>query len=174
MRFLKLSVISFLILFFVVTAIGLLFPSTASVSRAVEVTAAYDTVYKYLNDVKYWKLWMEGADSSTISFLSDRTEGKGTIAKIGTGQVTITNNTKDSIYTVWTSAKGNIQNSVFTIMPHARDSGITIQWFFEQKLGWYPWQRFGSFANDKILGPVMEQSLNKLKTIVSSSKVTNQ
>src|SRR5919197_806960 len=107
MRFLKLSIISFLILFFVVTFIGLLFPSTVTVSRAIEITAQRDTVYKYLSDIKYWKLWLAYADSSTISFLSARTAGEGTVAKIGTGEVTMTRTTADSIYTIWKSAKGH-------------------------------------------------------------------
>ena len=170
MRFLKLSVFSFIILFFVVTGIGLLFPSTVTVSRAVEIASPYDTIYKYLSDIKYWKLWMEGADTNTISFLSARTEGIGAVAKIGTGEVTITRTTPDSIYSVWKSAKGNVQNSTFTLMHNLKDSNVTVQWYFEQKLDWYPWERFGSMANDKILGPVMEQSFAKLKKVLETKK----
>jgi len=170
MRFLKLSLISFLILFFIVTVIGLLFPSTVTVSRAIEVASSRDTIYKFLSDVKYWKLWMAGADSNTILFLSARTAGEGTVAKIGTGEVTMIRTTRDSIYTVWKSAKGNVQNGVFTVMPNLKDSNITVQWYFAQKLEWYPWERFGSMANDKILGPVMEQSFDKLKKILEAKK----
>jgi uncharacterized membrane protein len=170
MRFLKLTVISFVILFFVVTVIGLFFPSTVTVSRAVEISSPRDTIYKYLSDVKYWKLWMEGADSNTISFLSARTAGEGTAAKIGTGEVTITRTTPDSIYTIWESAKGNVQSGVFTIMQNLKDSNTTVQWYFAQKLEWYPWERFGSMANDKILGPVMEQSFDKLKKSLETKK----
>jgi Polyketide cyclase / dehydrase and lipid transport len=170
MRFLKLTLISFIILFSVVTIIGLLFPSTVSVSRATEIATSYDTVYKYLNDVKYWKLWMASADTSTIVFESVRTAGTGTVAKIGTGEVTMTRTTRDSIYTTWKSEKGNVQNSAFVIMHNLRDSNLTVQWYFEQKLNWYPWERFGSLANDKFLGPVMEESLHKLKTVLEVKK----
>ena len=62
-----------------------MFPSTVKVSRVANITAPYDTVYKYFNDVKYWKLWMDGADTETISFLSTKTEGEGTVVKIGAG-----------------------------------------------------------------------------------------
>jgi uncharacterized membrane protein len=170
MRFLKLAVISFIILFAVITVIGLLFPSTVSVSRAIEVAAPKDTIYKYLSDIKYWKLWMEGADTNTITFESARTAGTGAVAKIGTGEVTITHTTPDSIYTIWKSAEGNIQNSGFTILPHLKDSGFTVQWYFQQKLNWYPWERFASLGNDKILGPVMEQSFDRLKKILETKK----
>jgi len=166
MRILKLVLVSFFILFGVVTAIGLLFPSTVKVSRAVNINASYDTVYKYLNDAKYWKLWMDGADSSTISFLSAKTAGPGTVVKIGTGdEVTITKSTADSIYSNWKSGEKNIQQSIFTILKDASGNVATAQWSFEQQLNWYPWERFGSMANDKLLGPVMEQSLAKLKAV---------
>ena len=168
MRFLKLFLISFVILFLVVTVIGLLFPSTVTVSRAIEINSPRDTIYKYLQDIKYWKLWMAGADTNTISFLSARTAGQGAVAKIGTGEVTMTRTTPDSIYTVWKSEKGNIQNSAFTTMPNLKDSNITVQWYFAQRLNWYPWERFGSMANDKILGPIMEQSFDKLKKVLEA------
>jgi uncharacterized membrane protein len=166
MRILKLVLVSFFILFAVVTAIGLLFPSTVKVSRAVNISAPYDSVYKYLNDVKYWKLWMEGADTATLVFISMKTEGPGTVAKIGvSGEITMLKSTQDSIFSDWKSGKGNIQHSVFTLLKGASDV-TTAQWSFEQKLNWYPWERFGSMANDKILGPIMEQSLDKLKKVL--------
>lgn len=168
-KIIRLIVISLIVLFSVVTGIGLLFPSTVRVSRAVTVNAGYDSVYKYLNDVKYWKLWMAGADSSTIEFLSARTAGMGTVAKIGTGQITITRNTPDSIYSTWKSEQGNVQTSAFTIIRDSANTKTVVQWYFEQKLNWYPWERFGSFANDKILGPVMEQSFDKLKRVIERS-----
>jgi Polyketide cyclase / dehydrase and lipid transport len=167
MRILKLVLASFFILFAIVTGIGLLFPSTVKVSRAVNISAPYDTVYKYLNDAKYWKLWMDGADSSTIVFLSAKTEGTGTVVKIGTGgEVTITRSAADSIFSNWKGGDASIQHSVFTLMKDATNNVTTTQWSFEQQLNWYPWERFGSMANDKILGPVMEQSLDKLKIIL--------
>ena len=166
MRFLKLAVISFFILFSIVTSIGLLFPSSVRVSRAVNISSPYDTVYKYLNDTKNWKLWMQGADSATIQFLSAQTEGQGTAIKIGTGKVDITKNTSDSILTVWTSAGGNIQTSGFILLNDTARTITTVQWFFEEQLNWYPWERFGSMGNDKILGPVMEESLDKLKKLL--------
>lgn len=166
MRFLKLALISLIILFLLTTAIGLLFPPTAKVTRVADIAAPYDTVYRYLNDVKYWKLWMYGADANTIAFLSARTAGTGTVAKIGTGEVTITRCTPDSIYMIWKSQKGNVQTSAFVMYNNTARNYVTVQWFFEQKINWYPWERLGAMANDKILGPVMEQSFDKLKKVL--------
>ncbi len=165
-RLLKLAVISFFILFAIVTSIGLLFPSMVRVSRAINISAPYDTVYNYLNDTKYWKRWMQGADSATIKFISTQTAGGGTEIKIGTGKVVIQRNTADSIVTVWTSEKGSVQTSGFVLLKDSAGSITAIQWYFDQQLKWYPWERFGSMGNDKILGPVMEESLDKLKKML--------
>jgi thiamine kinase-like enzyme len=45
-----------------------------------------------------------------------------------------------------------------------------VQWQFEQKLKWYPWERLGSMMNDKILGTMMENNLNRLKTLAETKK----
>lgn len=166
MRLLKLSVISFIILFSIVTSIGLLFPSTVRVSRAINIGAPKDTIYRYLDNVSYWKLWMDGADSTTIKFISENKEGRGAAIKIGTGNVLITHTATDSILTEWKSEKGNIQTSGFVLVTDTVHHITAVQWYFEQQVAWYPWERFGSMANDKILGPVMEQSLDKLKKIL--------
>jgi len=165
-RLLKLAVISFVILFLIVTSIGLLFPSTVRVSRAISISASYDTVYNYLNNVTHWKQWMDGADSTTIKLISTKTAGTGTVIKIGTGNVSIIHNTADSILTEWKSEQGNIQTSGFYLVTDSIHKITTVQWYFEQHIGWYPWERFGSMANDKVLGPVMEQSLDKLKKVL--------
>lgn len=166
MRLAKLFFISVIVIFALLTAIGLLFPSEVRVSRAVAIHSNADTLRKYLSDVKYWKLWMAGADTNTIQFLGMKTAGAGTVAKIGTGEVSITKETQDSIITVWKSEKGSVQNGSFVIYKDASGVNNTVQWLFTQQIGWYPWERFGSMANDKILGPVMEESLAKLKTVL--------
>lgn len=162
MRIIKLIIASIIVLFSILTAIGLLFPSTVRVSRAVKIEASRDTVYKYMNDLKYWKLWMAGEDTGTIVFLKSKTEGAGTVIKMGTSEVSVKRSVNDSIYTYWKSAKGNVQQAVFIIT--AKGNSTDVQWYFEQHVDWYPWERLSSMMNDKILGPVMEESLNKLKS----------
>ena len=40
-----------------------------------------------------------------------------------------------------------------------------VQWYFDFKVKWYPWEKFGSIVFDKELGPPMEQSLEQLKKL---------
>lgn len=162
MRLFKLAIISFCILFLVVTGIGLLFPKATRVSRATDIHAPVDSVYQYLMDIKYWKFWMSGADTGMITFLSQKTSGAGTVVRFGNYEVREISADKDSIVTEWKSAKGNAQVAVFNIIPHDSTT-VTINWYFTSIANWYPWERFRSMLNDKILGPPMENSLGALK-----------
>ncbi len=165
MRIIKLIIISIVALFFVVTAIGLLFPGTVRVLRAIDINAPHDSVYHLLTDVKYWKLWMDGAENNTIQFLSVKTAGAGTVAKIGTSKVTILKATSSNIITTWEFDNGKKQNSVFNLTTNLKNNITTVQWYFEQQLNWYPWERFGSMMNENILGPLMEKDLSNLKNL---------
>ena len=156
-------------MFIIVTAIGLFFPSTVRVSRAIDIYATSDTLHHFISDVKYWKLWMQGAEKSTIQFLSAKTAGAGTVARIGNDEVGILSAAPNSILIQWKGIKGNIQNSGFELISYPAKNITTVQWWFEQHINWYPWERFASIMNDKILGPSMEQSLNNLKLLAEKN-----
>ncbi|MEO7210001.1 MAG: hypothetical protein ABIY35_03560 [Chitinophagaceae bacterium] len=162
MRVLKLAIISFIILFIVVTSIGLLFPASIRVSRATDIHAPADSVFLYMSDMKYWKFWMNGADTGTITFLTQKTSGAGTVARFGNYEVSEISVTKDSIVTIWKGEKGSSQSAVFNIIPRDANS-VTVNWYFTSVANWYPWERFSSMMNDKIMGPPMESSLSVLK-----------
>lgn len=162
MRVIKLAFISFIILFLIVTGIGLLFPASVRVSRATDINAPRDSAYLYVSDMKYWKFWMNGADTGTLTFLSQKTSGPGTVVRFGNYEVSELIATKDSIITEWKSTKGSIQRSVFNIISRDTNSS-TINWYFTSTVQWYPWERFSSMMNDKIMGPPMESSLSALK-----------
>jgi hypothetical protein len=38
-----------------------------------------------------------------------------------------------------------------------------VQWYFDFRLKWYPWEKFGSIVFDQQLGPSMESSLENLR-----------
>lgn len=163
MRYIRMAFFAIIILFLILTGIGLMFPSTVRTTRAIDIHAPFDSVYKYLNDPKYWKNWMAGADSNTITFLSNKTEGPGTLIKMGTGEIKITRNAEDTIFSVWKSAGGKVLHAAFIPFIPKNENAITVQWYFEQTVEWYPWQRLGTLSNDKVLGPVIQESLENLK-----------
>ncbi len=155
MRLIKLAIISVLVLFLMVTVFGLLFPSTVKVSRAINISAPRDSVFALVSNIDKWNLWMEaiGADSSNA------------IEQKSFEQFTVLHAGKDSVNTVWKSDNGKIQQCNFLLFEDRRVNITTINWYFLQRINWYPWERLGSMLNDKILGPFMENSLENLKNL---------
>ena len=58
---------------------------------------------------------------------------------------------------------GQQQLSTIRIIGNNTQDYAVVQWQFVQQIGWYPWDRFGSMMNDKIMGTMMEQNLQSLK-----------
>lgn len=166
MQLFKLAIISIVVLFCIVTGIGLLFPSSIRVSRAININASPDKVYSYINDISSWKLWMQGVKDNNIEFANAKKSGEGTVAKIGTNEIDITRSAVDTIELIWKTQNGKTQMSGFEFIPDAQKKITRVQWYFLQQLKWYPWERFGAMANEKILGPSMDSSLNSLKRII--------
>ena len=165
MRLIKLFVISVVVLFAIITGLGLLLPSAVRVTRNITIHAPQDTVYRYISDVKYWKFWLEGAKANPVQFLSKRTAGIGTVALLNGQQISIEMASKEWVETVWKTSKGKMQKGIFQIQPVASAGGTNVNWYFEQKVAWYPWERLSTLSNDKLMGPGMEQSLDNLRAI---------
>jgi uncharacterized membrane protein len=167
MRFIKLAVYSIVILFVLVTLISLLFPSVAKVSRAVDINASTADVYQQINNMGRWPLWLKGIQ--TYHLLSKDSSGTGAIAEVEGSKVLIIRNTADSIVTEWIGARGGKQTGVFVFIRQPNNI-TTVQWYFEQKIGWLPWEKLGSMFNEKILGQAMENNLEGLKQVAEKQE----
>ena len=160
MRFVKLIFISLLVLFCLVTILGLLFPSVVIVSRAVNITAPKDSIFLLVKDINGWEKWMDGLNNTTVTMSSP------TKATLGKTEVTITAATPANITSNWVSKNGSKQINTINIIGDSTQPTTVVQWQFQQQLKWYPWERFASMMNDKILGTMMEKNLNNLKAIL--------
>ena len=60
--------------------------------------------------------------------------------------------------------RNSLQIATIQIIP-GNESSCSVQWQFEQHLHWYPWEKFGSLMNDKIIGAALEASLENLKKL---------
>ena len=160
MNLLKLSFLSVVFLFIIISSIGILLPSTVLVSRATNILATKDSILGYIKNIEEWKEWIEGMQQTTVKIISP------TCADLA-GTTVLINFISDSLITsTWTSQKGNVQTSTIRIIGDSLQKITVVQWQFEQKLKWYPWERLGSMMNDNIMGNMMEKNLNNLKSIV--------
>ncbi|MES2329103.1 MAG: hypothetical protein V4539_05830 [Bacteroidota bacterium] len=162
MKLLRLVFFSILTLFAIASFIGILLPSTVLVSRAVNITAPKDSIIPYLKDIEKWKGWMDGMQQASVKIES------ASHADLAGTMVDITGVTDSTIISSWVTKTGNLQTSTVRVIGDSTQKITIVQWQFEQKLKWYPWERLGSMINDKILGTMMEKNLNNLKTLVET------
>lgn len=162
MRFIKFGIISVIGLFAVVTAISLLFPSTVVVSRTVTISAPRDSVFPLVNNMHNWKHWIQGMDTSSVKIFSN------TESDMSGTKVVINHISDTAITSIWQNRQGKWMIS--TIQLFADSSRVTtVNWQFQQQLHWYPWEKFASMMNEKILGPMMETNLSRLKMLAESN-----
>jgi uncharacterized membrane protein len=160
MKLIRLALFSILSLFAIASLIGILLPANVLVSRAVNITAPKDSIFPYIKNIEQWKQWMEGMQQASVNIQSPT---RADLA--GTG-VVITNISDSTVVSSWTTKNGNLQTSTVHLIGDPLQKVTIVQWQFEQKLKWYPWERLGSMMNDKILGTMMEKNLNNLKSLV--------
>jgi len=87
-------------------------------------------------------------------------------ANFGGTLVEITCITDSTIVSVWTLQSGGIQTSTIRLIVDNLQKVTVVQWQFEQNVKWYPWEKFGSMMNDKILGTMMERNLGNLRKLI--------
>ncbi|MES2372708.1 MAG: hypothetical protein V4557_09020 [Bacteroidota bacterium] len=162
MKLLRLVFFSVLSLFAIASLIGIILPSTVLVSRAMNITAPKDSIIPHIKDIEQWKGWMDGMQQASATITSPlHADLAGTI-------VDITNITDSTIVSSWRTKAGNVQISTVRVIGDSTQKITIVQWQFEQKLKWYPWERLGSMMNDKILGTMMEKNLNNLKSLIET------
>lgn len=164
MKLIKLGLISVVVLFVLATLMGLMFPSTVVVSRAIDVTSPKVQLEQLVLNTLSWKKWVV-ENESDIFYTSPHQ------FKIGNNEVQVVHQNNLSIATLWKGS--NVLDSKMTIYAGSDATHHTVQWSFTQKVKWYPWERFSTLMNDKILGDLMQARLQKLKSIAENPNQEN-
>ena len=165
MKILKLTVISAVALFLLITALSLLLPSHVRVSRAINISGSRENIGPFISDLGQWKKWnrfvLQADSMNNLEAIGD------SILKAGVVEIQMMNKGIDSVHTKWKQQNGKNSNGDFILLPG--EHYTVVQWYFDFHLDWYPWQKFQSIIYDKQLGPYMEASLQNLKQVVESS-----
>ncbi len=159
MKLIKLAVISALLLSVLVTAISLLFPSTVIVSRAIEVKATSEKIAFYAADLNQWSAWMSDWKQNEVRLQNDT-------AFIGTQMIYFESKTDSSVNYQWV-ATGQAPYIVKIEWFPLEKGNYVIHWTFEQHVSWYPWEKFQTLLNEKLLGGKMEMELQNLQGVIN-------
>jgi len=148
MRIIKLGFISLIVFTLLITFISFFFPSGVRISKAIDINTDKATVLTQLTDTSRWKQWYPGADSAQvlpeITAITDSSVKASSILENGRRGIT-----------GWNVYEAAVPNTV------------TVQWYMDFKLRWYPWEKFSSLLLEKRYGPVMEKGLENLKALLS-------
>lgn len=148
MRLVKLALISFAVIFFIVFLISLLFPSHIRISRAVNLPNQRNEIFALLKNEKVWHpAYQDSAASEGMSALQrsavEQTESTLVFRLQQPGRKAVTNG--------WQLYGGPSSDS------------LTLQWYMDFRLGWYPWEKFSSLFYERTYGEMMQQGLDTLK-----------
>ena len=145
-RIVKLAIISLVAMFLALFLISLMIPSTVRVSRAINLPVEKQNVYPLLADTGKWSAWNElKNDRIAIQLLSADS---------------------NLIHSRW-SYGGRSLDGYYRLEKIA--DVTVVQWYFEIKLKWHPWEKFASITFEKQFGGPMEKSLAKLQEMVTNS-----
>lgn len=166
MKLIRFALISLFFIGILITAISSLFPSVVITSRAVEVNATQLQIQQCVKDLTAWKGWM--SDWKDQPFVV-----KDSIARIGTQTIQMLTSTDSSIQLKW-EATGQAPYQVQIEWLPLKEGTYVIHWSFEQHVNWYPWEKFQTLLNEKVLGAKMEEELQNLTTCILSDNVALQ
>jgi hypothetical protein len=165
MRVIKLGLISIIAFSMLITIFSLFIPSHVRISKAIDINASKDSIIGSLANIEKWKGWYPGAD--TMQLVAK--ESKAALKAGRLDQYLGINSITDSTIGVSMTGKEIKQSaSGFNIYNSNLPNTYTVQWFMDIRLKWYPWEKFSGLLLEKRYGPVMEQGLGKLKSLLES------
>jgi hypothetical protein len=157
MKWIKLVIISAIILFVVVFLLSLLIPDRVRISRAVNITAPQRNIVATVRNPATWTQWNELLKNAAVNGV-ETTQDQITAGKL---DIVYTMVSADTVKTIWRSRQGRQITGVFAFQ---QSGDVTVvQWYFDFRIPWYPWEKIASINFDKQWGPAMEQSLDNLK-----------
>lgn len=148
MRIVKLGLLSIIFLFVPVMLISLLIPSHVRLSRATNLPNERQRIWRLLRSDSIFSLanldtaWQKGFDSLDKKVLEQT----------------------DSTYVLQLQQAGRrpVINGWQLYGTPASDS-LTLQWYMDFHLRWYPWEKFSSLFYEHTYGTLLQKGLHGIK-----------
>jgi len=161
MRIIRFIIISLIVIFFITTIISLFIPSHVRIYKAIQINSSRDRVMDQISNAANWRNWYPGADSSKFFYENDSI--KGLILDEHKKQyIIITGRKQDEVTAEFVLTNKKIPTG-WLVAANPDANSVTIQWYMDFHLSWYPWEKFSSFVFEKIYHPQLQQGLDNLK-----------
>jgi hypothetical protein len=166
MKLIRFALVSVLFISILITALASLFPSMVITSRAVEVNATNEQIQQCVKDLAAWKGWMSDWKDQSVMV-------QDSIVRVGTQTIQMLSSTDSTVLLKW-EATGQAPYQVQIEWLPLKEGTYVIHWSFEQHVNWYPWEKFQTLLNEKVLGAKMEEELQHLTTCIVSNNAAIQ
>jgi hypothetical protein len=153
-RLVKLAFISVVLLFIVVTAISFLIPSHIRISKAINIHGEKDSLLALVGDTSNWKRWHPAfmPNDSARSFPTVNIVQKS-------------ENDSEVVMHLQQADKPQVVNG-WKVYGHPEIDSLTLQWYMDFHLKWYPWRKFGALFYENTYGVMMQEGLGNIKQLV--------
>jgi hypothetical protein len=152
-RLFKLLIISLVIIFLIATGFSLMIPSHIRISKAINIHGQVDSILSLVADKDRWPEWHPAylPGDSTPRFQ----EIHSTIQSRSDSEVVmqLQQGSKDPVVNGWKTFQ------------HQQVDSVTLQWYMDFHLKWYPWKKFGSLFYENTYGVMMEKGLTNIKKL---------
>ncbi len=178
MKILKRILIGILILVLLVVIVGFMFPAKIHLERSIVMNVPQEAVFNKINSLKNFNSWSPFYELDTTAAYSFEGPGEGVGSKfswasekrdVGSGNMTITESKpNESVKTAIVFQDQGKGFSTLSLVP--ADGGTKMTWAFDMDAGMNPFTRLmGGLMMDKMLGPMYDKGLNKLKNNLESN-----
>jgi len=161
MRIFRFIIVSFVVVFFITTIISLFIPSHVRIYKAIQVNSSRDLVMDQISNAANWKNWYPGADSSKLFIETDSIKGL-ILDEHKKEYIVITGRKEGEVTAEYILPNKRIATG-WLIAPNAEENSVTIQWYMDFHLRWYPWEKFSSFMFERVYHPQLQSGLDNLK-----------
>jgi hypothetical protein len=154
-RVVKLALLSIFFLFLVVTLISLLIPSHVRISKAINIQGTRDSIFALIRDTARWKQWHP-------AFIPGDSAPKFPTVHI----TTQAQNDSEVVMQLQQLNKPQVING-WKVYEHSGADSLTLQWYMDFHIKWYPWSKFGSLFYENTYGVMMQQGLENIRNLSS-------
>ena len=166
MKLIKLAIISVVLIFLLFTAISLFIPSHIRISKATNMVSATGFIYKELADMNKWREWhpaLKDIPENEFQKVND------SCIRVRNNELRILEKKNDEITAEFQKGNGKKIMSGFKLISYSQSDSLTVQWYMDFRLHWYPWEKFSSLFYENLYGIQMEQGLLNLKKLAEVS-----
>lgn len=149
-RILKLGLISFVVIFVIMTLISLMFPSHIRISKATNLSNKRDSIFALLQNEKAWHPAYSDSASPEAANIKQ----------------TLIEQTDSTLVKELQQPGKKVVVNGWQLYGSSSSDSLTLQWYMDFNLRWYPWEKFSSLFFEPTYGRMMEQGLGNIKKII--------